>query len=346
MTEPLMRQLAARGEALTVAALPWVAPIYRAMPYVKAVIELPWSHGGLQWQQRYQIGLGLRGQFSRAYVLPNSFKSALIPLFARIPIRVGYRGEMRLGLLSHRLSNPSKDKRPPMVAFYAALAAVARPATKGNDSRSGRHDAPASAPSDHPHLTISPVVVQASLDAFGLQASGYIVFAPGAEFGAAKRWPAEKFAALARQLPLPVLLLGSDKETAMCQTIVDAGTAAAGGHLRLNLAGKTTLDQALALISMAKAVVSNDSGLMHVAASFGVPQVALYGSSSPLHTPPLNPLAHVIWLKDDPHYQPPLDCSPCFQRECPLGHTRCLKDISIERVMALLPVQHPLSATS
>jgi heptosyltransferase II len=345
MTEPLMRELAARGEALTVAALPWVAPVYRAMPSVQSVIELPWSHGGLQWKQRRKIGQSLRGQFSRAYVLPNSFKSALIPLFARIPVRVGYQGEMRLGFLSHRLPNPSRQQRPPMVAFYSALAKVAQPSTKAPEARMGGADTAGSNMAGHPQLTTGPDVVQASLDAFGLKANGYVVFAPGAEFGPAKRWPAEHFAGLARQLTLPVVLLGSDKEAVLCQTIVEAGPSVTGDHLRLNLAGKTSLDQALALISAANAMVSNDSGLMHVAASFGVPQVALYGSSSPLHTPPLNSLAHVIWLKDDPDYQPALACAPCFQRECPLGHMRCLKDISVERVLALLPHQSLVSST-
>jgi heptosyltransferase-2 len=102
------------------------------------------------------------------------------------------------------------------------------------------------------------------------------------------------------------------------------------------LSGRTSLDQALAVIAGAKAMVSNDSGLMHVAAAFGTPQVAVFGSSSPLHTPPLSDHAQVIWLKADASYQPPLDCAPCFQRECPLGHTRCLVDITPERVLSLL----------
>jgi heptosyltransferase-2 len=104
----------------------------------------------------------------------------------------------------------------------------------------------------------------------------------------------------------------------------------------INLAGKTSLDEALAVISAAKAMISNDSGLMHVAAAFGVPQVAIFGSSSPRHTPPLSAVAKVIWLKDDPAYMPPLDCAPCFERECPLEHTRCLVDIEPGRVLQYL----------
>jgi heptosyltransferase-2 len=311
MTEPLLRRLHARGERLTVGALPWVAPVYRAMPQVAEVIDFPFQHGGLQLKARRAIARQIQGRFSTAYVLPNSLKSALLPLLAGIPKRVGYLGEARVGLLTHRLKNPKN--KPPMVAFYSALS-----------GESGLE-------ADRPVLRLPPTEVDAALNALGLQPGGYAVFAPGAEFGPAKRWPAAHFAAVARGLDVPVLLLGSGKEAALCDEIA----AAAPGRCT-NLAGKTTLLQALAAISAAKHVVSNDSGLMHVAAAFGVPQVAVFGSSSPLHTPPLNDRATVLWLRNDPAYQPPLDCAPCFERECPLGHTRCLNDIDAGRVLAHL----------
>ena len=133
-----------------------------------------------------------------------------------------------------------------------------------------------------------------------------------------------------------VVLLGSGKEGLVCAEIAQVVQQAGSGRC-LDLSGRTGLSEALALVSAACAVVSNDSGMMHVAAAFGVPQVAIFGSSSPLHTPPLSAQAHVIWLKDDPSYQPPLDCAPCFARECPLGHTRCLRDVEPVRVLALLP---------
>ncbi|WP_309678834.1 lipopolysaccharide heptosyltransferase II [Polaromonas sp.] len=311
MTEPLLRRLAARGERLTVGALPWVAPVYRAMPQVAEVIEFPFAHGGLQFKARRAIARQVEGRFDKAYVLPNSLKSALLPFLASIPERIGYFGEARVGLLTQRLKNP-RDK-PPMVAFYSALSGEA------------------GLQADRPHLQLAVAEVDAALQALGLQRGGYVVFAPGAEFGPAKRWPAAHFAALARSLDLPVLLLGSGKEAALCEEI----SAAAPGHCR-NLAGKTTLVQALCAIAAAKSVISNDSGLMHVAAAFGTPQVAIFGSSSPLHTPPLSEQASVIWLKNDAAYQPPLDCAPCFARDCPLGHTRCLNDIGPDRVRQLL----------
>ncbi|RYF42933.1 MAG: lipopolysaccharide heptosyltransferase II [Comamonadaceae bacterium] len=312
MTEPLLRRLQARGERLTVGALPWVAPVYRAMPQVSEVIEFPFAHGGLQFKARRTIARQVEGRFDAAYVLPNSLKSALLPFLASIPRRVGYLGEARVGLLTHRLKNPKN--KPPMVAFYSAL----------SGDRDGLE-------ADRPQLRLDPGELAAALSAQGLQPGGYCVFAPGAEYGPAKRWPASHFAALARALDRPAVLLGSAKEAALCEEI----SQAAPGQC-LNLAGKTSLLDAFALIAAAKAVISNDSGLMHVAAAFGVPQVAVFGSSSPLHTPPLNARAQVVWLKDDPLYQPPLDCAPCFERECPLGHTRCLNDIGPDRVLALL----------
>ncbi|MBC5763965.1 lipopolysaccharide heptosyltransferase II [Ramlibacter sp. GTP1] len=311
MTEPLLRRLHARGERLTVGALPWVAPVYRAMPQVHEVIEFPFAHGGLQLRARRALGRELQGRFDAAYVLPNSAKSALLPLLAGIPRRVGYLGEARVGLLTHRLKNPKG--KPPMVAFYSALS--------GATGVEG----------DRPRLQLKAGEADATLRAFDLSQRGYYVFAPGAEYGPAKRWPPGHYGALALQLDAPVVLLGSAKEAPLCEEIA----AHAPGKC-LVLAGKTSLAQAFALIASARAVVSNDSGLMHVAAAFAVKQVALFGSSSPLHTPPLNEAAHVIWLKQDPAYVPSLDCAPCFERECPLGHLRCLNDIRPERVLSIL----------
>jgi heptosyltransferase-2 len=217
-----------------------------------------------------------------------------------------------VGLLTHRLKNPSKGKRPPMVALYSALS--------GDTDVAG----------DRPQLRWPEAEQARTLEKLGLEAGGHVVFAPGAEYGPAKRWPARHFAALAASLDAPVLLLGSAKEQALCEEI-----AAASPQVR-NLAGQTSLPEAIGLIASARAVISNDSGLMHVAAGLGVAQVAVFGSSSPEHTPPLSDRAQVIWLKRDASYLPPLDCAPCFERECPLGHTRCLVDVSPQRVIDAL----------
>jgi len=321
MTEPLLRVLQARGERITVGALPWVAPVYRAMAPVAEVIELPFAHGGLQWSARRAIAQQVRGRFQRAIVCPNSFKSALLPFWAGIAQRVGYHGEARYGLLTRRLNNPDPHARPPMVDWYGALADSALPV-----------DA-------QPRMQVAEQACQQAMAAQGLQVKGYFVLVPGAEYGPAKRWPAAHFAALAQQLinqhQWPVLLLGSAKDAPLCAEIASTVNAALPGTCH-DLAGRTQLEEAIALVAKARAMVSNDSGLMHVAAALGVPQVAIFGSSSPLHTPPLSPLAQVVWLKNDAHYQPPLDCAPCFARQCPLGHTRCLRDVTVEMVLERL----------
>lgn len=311
MSEPLMRTLAAQGEHLTVAALPWVAPVYHAMPQVAEVIELPFAHGRLDWAGRRRIARDLRGRFERAYILPNSIKAALIPFLAGIPRRIGYHGEGRWLLLNERLPNPGG--RPPMVAFYRAL---------------GGGEAHDPAP---PRLAFDDQRLRQLTAAHGLAPGAYWAFAPGAEYGPAKIWPPAHYADLARRLHgrhgQPIVLLGSGKEAALCEEIAQG----APGACRV-LAGKTSLLDAMGLIAAARGVVSNDSGLMHVAAAFGIPQVAVFGSTSPEHTPPLNPRARVLWLKDELQ----LDCMPCFERTCRYGHYRCLTGVSAERVDAAL----------
>ncbi len=310
MAEPLLAHLSARGERLTVAALPWVAPVCRAMASVAEVVELPFAHGRLDLVGRRAVAAGWRGRFDAAYVLPNSIKAALAPWLAGIPLRVGYDGEGRRLLLNRRLRSPAG--RPPMVAFYGALAGPA-------------FDAGAL-----PRLHLEAAERNAARIGAGLTEPFWAV-APGAEYGPAKRWPAGRYAALARSLHdldgTVVALLGSAGESALCEEIA----ALAPGACKA-LAGKTTLHEAMALIAAARGLASNDSGLMHVAAAFGVPQVAVFGSTSPEHTPPLNVHARVVWLKDELV----LGCIPCFDRVCRFGDTLCLDSVMPERVEAAL----------
>jgi len=311
MAAPLIAALARGGARITVAALPWVAPVCRAMSGVAEIVELPFAHGRLDATLRLRVARSLRGRFDAACVLPNSIKSALLPWLARIPLRIGYQGEGRPILLNRRLPNPAG--RPPMVAFYGALAGETFD------------------PEATPRLQLPEATVDAVLAATGLQRGSYRVFAPGAEYGPAKRWPAGHYAALARSLHAldgrVVVLLGSKGEADLCQAIA----VEAPGACRV-LAGKTTLLEAMALIAASRGLASNDSGLMHVAAGFGVPQVAVFGSTSPLHTPPLNPRARVLWLKEELG----LDCMPCFDRQCRYGHTLCLVGVAPDRVEVAL----------
>jgi len=311
MSEPLLAGLSARGEALTVAALPSVAPVYRAMPQVREVIELPFAHGRLDLGARWRIARSLRGRFDAAIVLPNSAKAALLPWFAGIARRIGYVGEHRYALLNQRLPDP--PGRPPMVQTYGALSG----APLADDAA--------------PRLALPAQAVDAALGSAGLSRGAYWAFAPGAEYGPAKRWPIGHYAALARglfeQSGVPVALLGSRAEAALCEQLARA----APGACRV-LAGQTSLLDAIALVSAARALVSNDSGLMHVAAAFGVPQVAVFGSTSPEHTPPLNRRARVLWLKSELG----LTCMPCFERTCRYGHTACLTGVEPARVESAL----------
>lgn len=293
MAQPLLTRLKASGAALEVLAPEWVAPVMRRMPEVAKVISAPFRHNALQLRERWRLGRELKRRgYETAIVLPNTWKSALVPLLAGIPRRVGYLGELRYGLLNsvHRKTQAS------MPVHYARLAGS---------------DAPELA---QPHLEVTAAEIAETTRRFGIHGD-YVVFCPGAEYGPAKRWP--YFKELSERIERPVVLLGSKNDAAAAQSIAAK-----------NLVGKTTLDEAIRLIGGAAAVVSNDSGLMHVAAALGRPQVALFGSSSPEHTPPASDQARVLWLR--------LECSPCFARECPLGHFRCMKDITTDAVLAEL----------
>jgi lipopolysaccharide heptosyltransferase II len=298
MAQPLLRRLRARPAGARIEALapPWVAPVLRRMAEVDEVIEADLRHGELQLGDRWRLGRRLRERgYGEAYVLPNTMKSALAPSFARIALRVGYLGESRVGLLNR--IHKAKAEHEPMALHYARLAEEpgAQPAL----------------PLPSPSLTFSKEDTAATAARFGIRGR-YVALCPGAEYGPAKRWP--YFRELAAKLDAQVVLLGSPGDVKQGQGI--AGT---------NLIGKTTLDEAIDLIAGAAAVVSNDSGLMHVAAATGTPLVALFGSSSPEHTPPMSARARVLWLKPE--------CSPCFERECPLGHFKCLRELSVERVL-------------
>jgi len=300
MAQPLLARLHEKQPALRIEVLapPWVAPVARRMAEVREVIEEPLRHGGLQLRERWRLGRRLRQQdYQQAIVLPNSWKSALVPFFADIPLRSGYVGESRYGLLNLLYRKPPGKERQDMRLHYARLAE--QPGTEPK------------APLPQPLLRVDASEVAAVKKKFGI-AGDYAALCPGAEYGPAKRWP--YFPELSQRLGLPAVALGSA-----------ADAPAAQGIAGINLAGKTTLDEAIALIAGARAVVSNDSGLMHVAAALRRPLVALFGSSSPLHTPPASAEARVLWLH--------ADCSPCYQRECPLGHFKCMRDMSVEMVL-------------
>jgi heptosyltransferase-2 len=322
MAQPLLQALKQHDpqRPIDVLAPTWVAPVWRSIAEVDTVIETPFRHGALQLAERRKFARQLHQRgYKTAYVLPNTLKFALIPWLAGIPERVGYKGEMRYGLIN-RMHHDDRDHPRPMTSFYAALA---NQPVAGGVPIAGE-----------PVMTISREHRQHALASIGLAGNARIVaFAPGAEFGPAKRWPPSHFAELARLVQqrypdVHVLLLGSPKDRTICDEIV----ALAPGVR--NLAGATSLGDAIALLGSAAALVTNDSGLMHIACALRRPVVALYGPTNPSHTPPLSELAEVLWLH--------LDCAPCQQRTCPLGHQKCMN--SMPAAMAWSPLQSMLGA--
>jgi heptosyltransferase-2 len=296
MAQPLLARLREKrpGSRLDVLAPEWVAPVARRMPEVDDVIAVPFRHGALQLGERWRLARTLKARaYDEAIVLPNSWKAALVPFLARIPQRAGYIGEARHGLLNRLYRKPDKAMR----RHYARLAETP--------------DAEPRQPLPEVRLRIDPAHAAATRARFGIEGR-YAVLCPGAEYGPAKRWP--YFPQLAQHLGLPIVVLGSSKDA-----------PAAAGVEGKNLVGKTTLDEAMDVIGGAELVVSNDSGLMHVAAALGRPLVALFGSSSPEKTPPQAGRSRVLWLKPE--------CSPCFERECPLGHFRCMREMSVDMVL-------------
>ncbi|MEO1766066.1 lipopolysaccharide heptosyltransferase II [Thiobacter aerophilum] len=313
MAQPLLMRLKARSPQtrIEVLAAAWVAPILARMPEVDATLDNPFGHGELKLAQRLRLARSLKSRgYDQAIVLPNSLKSALVPFFAGIPRRTGFVGEGRFGLLND-LRRLDAAAHPLLAERFALLAEPPGAAL--------------SRPLPMPRLTVDQARAQATLARLGLRDDAEpIAFCPGAEYGPAKRWPAHHFARLAHLLTAKghaVWLLGSPRDAHLGAAIAAASTAR-------NLCGKTTLDEAVDLLAHARAVVSNDSGLMHVAAAVGTPLVALYGSSSPGFTPPLSPAARILSLG--------LACSPCFERACPLGHLDCLEKLVPEAVQEAL----------
>jgi heptosyltransferase-2 len=303
---------AAPKRRITVLTPAHLEPVVRRLPGVDGALVNPFGHGALKLAQRRAFGRGLKGRFDAAIVLPHSWKSALIPFFAAIPHRVGFVGEARYLLLTDARQLDEKA----LTRMVDRFALLAEPAGAR---------APASTPA--PALRADPHEVAGALGRLGLTLDRpAVALCVGAEYGPAKRWPTAHFGALARRIVeagMSAWILGGPSDQA-----IGAEVQRLSGGGALDLTGKTTLEEAVFLLAAARAVVTNDSGLMHAAAALGRPLVALYGSTSPDFTPPLSPDAEVISLG--------LSCSPCFERVCPLGHLNCLNELGPGRVWSAL----------
>lgn len=292
----------------------WSLPLLQRMPEVRDAIEMPVGHGRLDLKVRYGLGRSLIDRsYGQAILLPNSLKSALVPFWARIPKRTGWVGEMRYGLLND-IRKLDKGKLTMTVQRFVALAYP--PDTDVMDNI------------PVPRLELSESDINVAMEDLSLeQPQGkLLILCPGAEYGPAKCWPQEYYGELASRMidrGWEVWLFGSEKDSKAC-----SGVNTVSGGRCVNLSGRTSLAQAVDLMSLADAVVSNDSGLMHVAAALDRPLVAIYGSSDPGFTPPLNEHKEILHLG--------LDCGPCFKRECPEGHLKCLQEISVDMVINAL----------
>lgn len=298
------------GCEIDVLAPSWSKPLLARMPEVRSSISMPLGHGEFGFGARRRLGHVLRGRYDRSIVLPRSWKSALVPMFAGIPVRTGYRGEWRYVLIND-MRPLDKARLTQTVQRYVNLGLE-----RGTDL---------SAPDiPKPRLQVSAEDQKEQLQRLALNTETPIVaLMPGAEYGPAKRWPVENYGVLAKQLLASgkqLWVFGSVREQSLGEEI----TRIAGKRV-VNLCGITRLEDVVDLLALAETAVTNDSGLMHIAAAVGVKLVAIFGSSTPDYTPPLSDKAQVVYLR--------LDCSPCFKRDCPLGHLNCLKQISVEEVL-------------
>lgn len=295
---------------IDVVAPAWSQALLTRMNEVRGAVTMPLGHGQIGLARRFEIGRRLRPDgYDHAIVLPRSMKAALVPFFANIPMRTGFRGEMRFGLLN------DVRKLDPLVLNQTVKRLIALGLPPG-----------ANLPEPpQPKLEIDEQNRSELLSRFDIDGGrAMVALMPGAAYGPAKCWPIEYFAELAGHLVragVEVIVLGSEGEKSVGEEI----RKRAGDSVR-NLCGLTRLEDTVDILSVARVTVSNDSGLMHVAAAAGTHVVAIYGSSSPDFTPPLTNQKTIYYLS--------LECSPCFSRDCPLSHLRCLRDIKPDHVLA------------
>ncbi len=303
---------------IDVLAPAWCQPILERMPEVNHAIEMPIGHGAFNLAGRWTLSKELKSRkYTHAYVLPNSAKSALIPLFAGIPSRTGWKGEFRYGLLNDLRTDRKIFQY--MVERYVALA------YSPNDML----EQVKLANCPRPRLDVDKHTQQLTLQKLKLSLERPAIgLCPGAEFGPAKRWPDKYYAEIARQViekGQQVWLFGGAKDREVTDVIRNALPTESQQYCH-NLAGETSLIEAVDMLAACHTVVSNDSGLMHVSAAVGCNVVAIYGSSSPKYTPPLAENVEIVHTD--------LSCRPCFKRECPLGHLDCLNKLMPNTVMA------------
>lgn len=309
MAQCLFARLHELGHQIDVFAPEWTGALIECMPECDKLLASPFDHGQLQMRKRYAWAKSLRGQYDSAYILPNSFKSALIPFWAKIPQRIAWRGEWRDLLLTQVCKAPLKQY-PLMVQRYMALV---------NEQS---YQLPASAFT--PQLQVPIHIQEQVLHKYPFINEPFLAMCPGAAFGPSKQWIASRFKEVCTHFAnkMSIVFLGSPKDTLITNQI------SPGLNNIYDLAGKTNLLEAIAVMSRSQTVLTHDSGLMHVAAALNRPLVALYGSSSPTFTPPLHEKAKII--------QHDVGCNPCFKRQCVKPQHDCMLAIRSNEVIEIL----------
>lgn len=313
MAQCLFQRIQKRDHTrIDVMAPSWTSALVRCMPECHQWIDSELGHGVLGLKQRFHIAKGLRNQYQRAYILPNSFKSSLIPFWAKIPERIAWRGEWRDPLLTTCIRD-KLDHYPLMAQRYVRL--VDNQAKQLQKA----HFKPA--------LSVDDATRIKALKQFQLtQDIPTLAICPGAAFGPSKQWVFERFIDVAKHFVAKgfrVIVLGSKNDAVIANNI-----ATNVGDKVMPLAGKTNLLDAIALLSTVNAVLTHDSGLMHIACALDRPVVALYGSSSPTFTPPLHPSARIV--RHD------VGCNPCYKRHCARPSHDCMLAIHSREVIATL----------
>ncbi len=297
---------------IDVVAPEWLRPLLNRMPEIATVYSLDVAHGEFGLSKRYSLGKQLKSaNYTQAIVLPRSYKSALLPWFAGIPKRVGEVGEFRHGLITDIFTS-NKDKQIPNVCNYLRYICIDSDISKVKREYL-------------PELTVDLENQKKVLEKYQVSTHVPLVACMvGAEYGPSKQWPVEHFVQLIDLLHeqgINVCILGSPKDViigdeieALCKKPIH------------NLCGKTSLLDVIDVLAACRVAVSNDSGLMHIAAAVDVPVITMYGATTPTYTPPLHPKAKSFYLK--------LTCSPCWKRTCQYHHYRCLADIMPQQVYA------------
>ncbi|MBL7004917.1 MAG: lipopolysaccharide heptosyltransferase II [Gammaproteobacteria bacterium] len=296
-------QLLAEQHTVDVLCAEWLSAVYRRMPHVEQVTGIDLKHGKLPIKYYWQVAQQLKGRYQQCFIIPRKLKSALIPWFAGIPKRTAYLGESRYFLVNDRV-----QQDPQQHFWVEKVCGLFKSGVK-------------LAELPNPKLIVNEQSKAEWLQRLEIKDRKLIALMPGASYGPSKQWPIENFSQLAQQLASSstVIVLGGQAEFEIGEAIKQGNAGV------INLCGKTSLEDTIDLLALCDSAVSNDSGLMHIAAAVGCFVKALYGSSSPDYTPPLTTSKTI--------YSDTLGCKPCFKRQCEFNHYDCWRKISVNRVL-------------